>query len=198
MPSIFDLDQEYDRILSLIVDGQGAEEIESEFDKLIADAAGLTEQIQNKLKNICALKADIEARSKALAERYKDLQARSKALDNKAKRIKELLQVYMQGKGLGRIEVDDFIITLCGNGGEVPVAGPAIADVWSPEEQASNLKGVTEMIEQVIGAPVKLSVEWDIPRIREALSREGDSAAGAWDNRHGFKLKERGTHVRIS
>ncbi|MGN8224613.1 siphovirus Gp157 family protein [Gracilimonas sp. BCB1] len=163
--SLFEIGEHFYALESLLIESGG--EITDEVDQWLNEYEG--KEVQ-KIEAYCYLIQKFEE----IADEAQRLAERSTGYRKKVSSLKERLKLYLEYRGKEKVETSRFTVTVCGNGGLLPVKLQEDVSTDSLPEQF-----------------IRVFKEPDMSRIREALL-EGDEQA------HLFaKVEPRGTHLRI-
>jgi len=163
--SLFSIGEHFYALESLLIENEG--EITNEIDQWLDEYQAKEE---DKLDAYCYLiqKFDeIAAEAKRLADR-------SSSYSKKAKHLKDRLKLYMENRGKQKVETGRFTLTVCGNGGLLPIR--LYEDVT---------------VERLPQSFVKVYTEPDLSALRDAILT-GDKEAQQF-----AQVLPRGTHLRI-
>lgn len=138
---------------------------------LIQRALALQDEREHKVDAYCSLIAELTARGAARKAEAERLYLNAQRQENAAKSLKYRLLESFKTLGIKKLETDKFTVSVCANGGLVPLE---LAPNLDPATLPKNFQRVT--------------VTPDTEAIRAALATTELSFA---------KLGERGQHVRI-
>lgn len=139
-------------------------------DKILAEAEGditdplvaqtidlwfeeLDGQLDTKVERYCKLIRELELRSQARMAEADRIRNLAKTDANGAKGLKHRLHCVMIRRGLGRIKTDTFNVSVCKNGGKLPIA---IRGEVPPEFQQTQVVPDTDKIRQSLDEGVAL------------------------------------------
>lgn len=116
MPTLLEIGSELTRLNALLdlTDGEVTPEIDAEIAAVLADLDG-------KADGYASLIRERELRSKAREEEAERLAKLATTDRNLAKSLRERLKLVMEGSGQKRIETPRFRISVCQNGGKLPI-----------------------------------------------------------------------------
>lgn len=163
--SLFSIGEHFYALESLLIENEG--EITDEIDQWLHEYQAKEE---HKLDAYCYLIQKFDE----IASEAKRLAERSSSYNTKVKRLKDRLKLYLENRGMQKIETTRFTVTVCSNGGQLPV---------------KLCEGVTTE-----GLPeqfVKIHCNPDLSLLREAIVSGNDQAMRF------AKVLPRGTHIRI-
>ncbi|MBD3617445.1 MAG: siphovirus Gp157 family protein [Gracilimonas sp.] len=163
--SLFDIGEHFYALETLLIETEG--EITEEIDQWLKEYEGKEE---DKVDAYCYIIRKFEE----IADEAQRLAERSQGYRKKVSSLKERLKLYLEYRCKEKVETSRFTVTVCGNGGLLPVKLHEDVSTESLPEQF-----------------IRVFKEPDMSRIREALL-DGDEQA------HLFaKIEPRGTHLRI-
>src|SRR5690625_280771 len=110
--SLFLIGEHFYALESLIIEQEG--EITEEIDQWLEEYQAKQEEKVDAYCYIIQKFEEIAAEAKRLAER-------STSYHKKAKQLKDRLKVYLENQGQQRLETDRFTISVCKNGGQLPI-----------------------------------------------------------------------------
>lgn len=157
-----------DDLLSELPDGVISPEAETALNEWFAQ---IEQNRDAKIDGYCALIREAELRSDARFDEADRLTKLAGMDENKAKRLKERLKLYFMLTSTKKVETPHFRLSLCGNGGKMPLVVNCTVDSLPPHL-------------------VRTTKAADIDAIRATL--EAGIAV------QGCELKPRGTSLRIS
>jgi hypothetical protein len=163
--SLFSIGESFYALETLLLENEG--EITDEIDQWLQEYGGKEEE---KIDAYCYVIQKFES----IAEESRRLAERSSTYSGKAKNLKDRLKLYLEARGKQRVETDRFTVTVCGNGGMLPIR--LFEDVT-----------VDNLPDQF----VRTFREPDLSAIREAILN-GDEQAQRFAT-----ILPRGTHLRI-
>lgn len=176
MSTLIHISQDMDRLDDLLTELCG--DVSDAADAAIVDEwfAELAEKLQDKADDYCALITIATNRAELRKAESKRLAELARLDQNKADFLKTRLKTVMETRGIGKLETERYRISVCGNGGPIPVT--INPDLDPSDNPASPF------------VRTKTTYSFDIDAIRNALvagESLGDLAT----------LGERGTHLRI-
>jgi hypothetical protein len=118
--TLFELSDEIlqlDEVLNQIPD----EDVENQEAVLKGYMTTLNEDLSSKLESYCRYILELESRSDFRKNESKRVMVRSKVDENRANRLKEILKWYFRVHGLTSFETPLHRVSLCGNGGKLPM-----------------------------------------------------------------------------
>lgn len=158
--TLFDITEDLLALADLLDEQDGdITETEAQFDAWFAE---LGEERDNKLDGYAYLIRDCEAEAERLKDEVDRLRARKTAAENKAKKLKERLEVFLKIQGIEKIKTDRFTFALQKPGGKPKV-----------EVEAKYLEHPEELPE----AFRRVKFEANLDALREAFEA-GDEVAG--------------------
>ncbi|MEX2345291.1 MAG: siphovirus Gp157 family protein [Balneolaceae bacterium] len=163
--SLFSIGEHFYALESLLIENEG--EITDEIDQWLSEYQAKEE---HKLDAYCYLIQKFEE----IAAEAKRLADRSSSYNKKAKNLKDRLKLYMENRGREKIETPRFTISVCRNGGQLPI---------KLHEDVTEDK-LPDQFVQIFRNP-------DLTSLREAIV-SGDEQAMRF-----AKVLPRGTHIRI-
>ena len=169
--NLLEIGQDVNALAELIDGLEGGEmtpETEAALESFFAE---IGEARDRKLDGYCALIRTWILRAAARREETERLAMLVQSEENKAKILKERLKMFLEMTGTKRIDTARYRITLCGNGGKLPLDYP---------EDPTQLPETFQRIE----------IKADTETIRNALENGEDVP--------GCRLLPRGSHVRIA
>lgn len=163
--SLFNIGESFFALESLLFETEG--EITEEIDQWLAEYQAKEEE---KIDAYCYIIQKFEE----IAEEAKRLADRSSGYRNKVSQLKDRLKTYLEVRGRDKIETPRFTVTICGNGGLLPVKLNEGIDSTKLPDQF-----------------VRVHKEADMSSLRDALLN-GDEEIGRFAT-----ILPRGTHLRI-
>jgi hypothetical protein len=163
--SLFNIGESFYALESLLIENEG--EITDEIDQWLQEYEGKEEE---KIDAYCYVIQKFES----IAEESRRLAERSASYSGKAKNLKDRLKIYLEHRGKERVETDRFTVTVCGNGGLLPVR---LNEGIEPDKLPNQF--------------VRVHREPDMGSLRDALVN-GDEEAGRFAT-----ILPRGNHLRI-
>lgn len=163
--SLFLIGEHFYALESLIIEQEG--EITDEIDQWLEEYQAKEEEKVDAYCYIIQKFEEIAAEAKRLADR-------STAYRKKAKDLKNRLKTYMEKRGNQKLETSRFTISVCKNGGQLPI---------------ELLAGVP--IEHLPKKYVRVHYEPDLSALRESIL-QGEEQATQFAH-----VLPRGTHLRI-
>ena len=163
--SLFNIGESFYALESLLIETEG--EITEEIDSWLAEYQAKEEE---KIDAYCYIIRKFEE----IAEEAQRLADRSSGYRNKVNQLKDRLKTYLEIRGKDKIETPRFTVTVCGNGGLLPVR---LNEDIDPEKLPDQF--------------VRVQREPDMGSLRDALVN-GDEEAGRFAT-----ILPRGTHLRI-
>jgi len=163
--SLFSIGEHFYALESLLIENEG--EITDEIDQWLAEYQAKEEE---KVDAYCFLIQKFEE----IAEESKRLAERSSSYNTKVKNLKDRLKLYLEIRGKEKVETGRFTVTVCGNGGLLPIR--LHEDVTADRLPESF---------------VKVFKEPDLTALRDAILN-GDEIAMQF-----AQILPRGTHLRI-
>ncbi len=163
--SLFSIGESFYALESLLIENEG--EITEEIDQWLLEYQAKEE---DKMDSYCYLIKKFEE----IAEEAKRLAERSTSYNKKAKDLKDRLKLYLENTGRNKVETGRFTISVCGNGGQLPIR--LYEDV------------TTERLPEQF---IKVYKEPDLSALRHSIIN-GDEHAMQF-----AQVLPRGTHLRI-
>ncbi|MCC5943100.1 MAG: siphovirus Gp157 family protein [Balneolaceae bacterium] len=163
--TLFGIGESFYVLESLLIENEG--EINETIDQWLDEYEAKEE---DKIDSYCFLIQKFEE----IAEESKRLAERSSSYSNKVKSLKDRLKLYMEIRGKEKVETGRFTVTVCGNGGLLPIR---------------LYENVTA--DRLPESFVKVYKEPDLTALRDAILN-GDEHAMQF-----AQILPRGTHLRI-
>ena len=163
--SLFSIGESFYALESLLIENQG--EITDEIDHWLNEYQA---KESDKIDSYVYLIQKFEQ----IAEEARRLAERSTVYNRKAKDLKDRLKLYLEFQGKQKVETGRFTVTVCGNGGQLPV---------KLHEDVS-----TELLPESF---VKVYKEPDLSALRDAI------LSGNKEAERFAEVLPRGTHLRI-
>ena len=163
--SLFKIGEHFYALDSLLIESEG--EITDEIDQWLQEYEGKEEE---KIDAYCYVIQKFES----IASESRRLAERASSYSGKAKNLKDRLKYYLEHRGKERVETDRFTITVCRNGGLLPIRLHDDVNVENLPDQF-----------------VRTYKEPDLSTLREFLLN-GDTEAQRFAS-----VLPRGTHLRI-
>ena len=163
--SLFQIGEHFYALESLLIEQEG--EITEEIDSWLNEYQA---KEQDKLDAYCYIIQKFEE----IAEESKRLAERSSAYNKKVKQLKDRMKLYLENRGKQKVETGRFTITVCGNGGLLPIR--LHEDV------------TTERLPEPF---IKVYKEPDLSALRDAILSGNEEA------QRFATILPRGTHLRI-
>ena len=156
--TLFDIGEDLLALADLLDEQDGdITETEAQFDAWFGE---LGEERDAKLDAYAYLVKETESESDRIKDEIDRLRARKTAADNKAKRLKERLEIFLKIQGIDKIKTDRFTFALQKPGGRPKVE---VADYFAdcPEELPEGLR--------------RVKFEPDLEMIRQALETDPEN-----------------------
>ena len=163
--SLFKIGEHFYALESLIIEQEG--EITDEIDQWLDEYQAKEEEKIDAYCYVIQKFDDIAQEAQRLAER-------SKTYSKKVSQLKDRLKIYLENRGREKVETPRFTVTICGNGGKLPVK---LHEDITPEDLPDQF--------------TRTFIEPDMQKIREAI-QDGDKQA-----LNIAQILPRGTHLRI-
>jgi len=163
--SLFSIGEHFYVLESLLIETEG--EITDEIDQWLSEYQAKEE---DKIDAYCYIIQKFEE----ISEESKRLAERSSSYNKKAKSLKDRLKIYLENRGKEKVETGRFTVTVCGNGGQLPIK---LHEDVTPDR-------LPELY-------VKVFKEPDLSALRDAIL-SGDEQALKF-----AQILPRGTHLRI-
>lgn len=163
--SLFSIGEHFYALESLLIEHGG--EVTDEIDQWLDEYQAKED---HKIDAYCYLIQKFEE----IASEAKRLADRSSSYNKKAKGLKDRLKLYLENRGKHKIETPRFTVSVCNNGGQLPVK----------LHEDITVERLPEQFVQVLQNP-------DLTSLREAIV-SGDEEAMRF-----AKVLPRGTHLRI-
>jgi len=163
--SLFSIGECFYALETLLIENEG--EIDETIDQWLKE---YEEKESEKINAYCYLIQKFEE----IASEAKRLAERSSLYNSKVKLLKDRLKYYLEYQGKDKVETSRFTITVCGNGGQLPVR--LHSDITA---------------DHLPDDFVKVYKEPDLSRIREAILSGNEEAQRI------ATILPRGTHLRI-
>lgn len=169
--NIYQLDHDWQQIQNQLEELDGSDltpELEEKIISLLNESNILSSEWQNKLDGYCKLIAMLSSQADARRAEALRLTKLTRSDDNKVDRLKEIVKDSLLLRGQTKVKTKLFNLSICKNGGKVPLILPDNVDVLPPE------------FVQVFREPMK-------EEIRTALEN-GDTIEGCYFGERGTRL----------